>query len=162
MAITLTAPATAFRQTLEAEAATIQQFVDLLQLEQVALSTGKIEDLPAFVDKKAELVARLNALATQRNQSLAEQGFAADRAGVESWCAKYPQEKGVVKAWRRILSLANEARELNRLNGELIQIRMQYNAKALEALQGGKNSFDLYGPDGQSTAPIKRRISDSV
>jgi flagellar biosynthesis protein FlgN len=162
LAITLTAATTAFQQTLDAEGKAIQQFVGLLQLEQVALSTGKIEDLPAFIDKKAELAARLNALATQRNHSLAEQGFAADRAGVESWCAKNPQERSVDNAWQRILSLANEARELNRLNGELIQIRMQYNAKALEALQGGKNSFDLYGPDGQSTAPIKRRISDAV
>lgn len=162
MAITVTVPTTAFQQTLDAEAKAVQQFIGLLQLEQTALSTGKTDELPALIEKKAGLAARLNALAAQRNQSLAEQGFAADLVGVESWCAKNPQEKNVPDAWQQILSLASEARELNRLNGELIQMRMQYNAKALEALQGGKDSFDLYGPDGQSKSPSKRRISDAV
>ncbi len=59
-----------------------------------------------------------------------------------------------------MLSLASQARELNRVNGELIQIRMQYNAQALEALLGGNGSLALYGPDGQNAAPSARRISD--
>ena len=158
----MTTETAAFVQTITAEAEAVQQFVDLLKLEQNTLSSGKTDDLPAFAEQKSKLAINLNSLATQRNTSLAAQGFGVDRTGVESWCAKYPDEKAAKMAWTKILSLAFEARELNRLNGELIQMRMHYNAKALEALQGGRNSLDLYGPDGQSTTAGNRRINDAV
>lgn len=158
----MTTETAAFVQTITAEAEAVQQFVDLLKLEQAALSNGNIDDLPAFAEQKNKLASHLNQFATQRNTSLAAQGFGADRTGVESWCAKYPDDKTGKKAWTKILSLAGEARELNRLNGELIQMRMQYNTKALEALQGGRNSLDLYGPDGHSTTASNRRINDAV
>ncbi len=158
----MTTETAAFVQTITAEADAVQQFVDLLKLEQNTLSSGKTDDLPAFAEQKSKLAINLNSLATQRNTSLAAQGFGVDRTGVESWCAKYPDEKTAKMAWTKILSLAFEARELNRLNGELIQMRMHYNAKALEALQGGRNSLDLYGPDGQSTTAGNRRINDAV
>lgn len=152
----------AFLQTLSAEAEAVRQFVALLKLEQNVLSSGHTDDLPALAEQKSTLALHLNSLATQRNAALAAHGLSADRSGVEAWCAKHPEEKTAGKTWSAILSLAGEARELNRLNGELIQIRMQYNSKALEALQGGRNSLDLYGPDGQSTTPGKRRINDVV
>jgi flagellar biosynthesis protein FlgN len=158
----LTTETAAFLQTITAEVEAVQQFVDLLKLEQGTLSKGKTDDLPAFAEQKSKLALHLNSLATQRNTSLAAQGFVSDRIGVESWCAKYPGQKTAKMAWTKILSLAGEARELNRLNGELIQMRMHYNAKALEALQGGRNSLDLYGPDGQSTTAGNRRINDAV
>jgi flagella synthesis protein FlgN len=158
----LTTETAAFVQTITAEAEAVQQFIDLLKLEQTTLSNGKTDDLPAFAEQKSRLASHLNSLATQRNTSLAAQGFGADRKGVESWCAKYPDKKTAKITWTKILSLAGEARELNRLNGELIQMRMHYNAKALEALQGGRNSLDLYGPDGQSTTAGNRRINDAV
>lgn len=154
--------ANTFLHTITSEAEALKRFVDLLQLEQHALGIGKTEDLPGLAEQKNQLGTALNTLATERNALLGAQGFAADRSGVESWCAKHPHEKGVPKVWANILHLAAEARELNRLNGELIHIRMQYNSNALEALRGGSSSFDLYGPDGQSTTLGSRRINDAV
>jgi flagella synthesis protein FlgN len=151
-----------FLQTLKAEGEAIQQFVDLLKLEQTSLSHRNTEDLPKLAEQKSKLAVHLNSLAAQRNASLETQGFGVDRTGIEAWFAKHPNEKAAANAWSRILSLATEARELNRLNGELIRIRMQYTAKALEALQGGKQLLDLYGPDGQSATPNTRRINDAV
>lgn len=150
------------RQTMVAEAQTVQQFVDLLKLEQSSLSQGDTDALPAYAEQKIALAALLNDFAAQRNAALALLGFKADRAGVEAWCAKHPEEDMAAKAWATVLALAGEARELNRVNGELIRLRMQYNAKALEALRGGASSLDLYGPDGQATTPGHRRINHSV
>ena len=155
-------PAPTLQQTLVAEAQTVQQFVALLTLEQATLGSGNTDDLPGYAEQKVALAARLNALAAQRNATLTAQGLGADRAGIEDWCAKHPAETHAAKAWATILALAGEARELNLLNGELIRLRMQYNAKALEALRGGASSLDLYGPDGQATAPGRRRINHSV
>ncbi len=152
------AEAGVFLQAMTAEVVAVQQFVSLLKLEQTSLSNGNIDNLPEFAEQKSKFSVHLNSLAEQRNTALAAQGFAADRAGIEAWCIKYPEEQNARKAWQKILSLASEARELNRLNGELIQMRLQYISKALEALQSGKKSLDLYGPDGQSTPPDSRRV----
>ena len=150
------------RQTVVAEAQTVQRFVDLLKLEQSSLSRGDTDALPAYAEQKIALAAVLNDFAAQRNAALGVLGFNADRAGIEAWCAKHPDEEIAAKAWATVLSLAGEARELNRVNGELIHLRMQFNAKALEALRGGATSLDLYGPDGQATTPGRRRINHSV
>lgn len=154
----MTADTTAFLQTMTAEAVAVQQFVNLLKLEQTSLSNGNIDNLPEFAEQKSKFSVHLSSLAEQRNTALAAQGLATDRAGIEAWCTKHPEEQNARKAWQKILALASEARELNRLNGELIQMRLQYISKALEALQSGNKSLDLYGPDGQSTTLGNRRI----
>jgi flagella synthesis protein FlgN len=152
----------ALAQTVVAEAQTVERFVELLKLEQGSLSRGDTDSLPGHAEQKMKFAARLNELAAQRNAALACLGYAADRSGIEAWCAKHPAEEIAAKAWVSVIALAGEARELNRLNGELIRLRMQYNAKALEALRGGASSLDLYGPDGQATTPGRQRINHSV
>lgn len=149
-------------QALQEEAAEIQRFTELLKLEQVALSNGNTEELLVFATQKDHCASRINQLATQRNALLTAQGFIADRPGIEAWCAKNPKETLAASVWTSILSLAREAQELNRLNGELIQMRLQYNNKALEALRGQENSLSLYGPDGQSTGQGQQRINHTV
>lgn len=153
---------TAFIQALEAEAEIIAQFIDRLQVEQTALSSGNTDELPVIAEQKNTLAVHLSSFATQRNATLAAEGLAADRPGVEAWCAKHPDGKNAANVWRKILSLAEKARELNRLNGELIQIRLNYNAKALDALRRNEHTLNLYGPDGQSSSPGSRRINDAA
>jgi flagellar biosynthesis protein FlgN len=157
-----TSATAAFLKALAAELEAVKQFIDLLKLEQTELSTGTTDALPGLAERKNTLAVHLSGLAAQRNASLAAQGLAADRVGLEAWCAKHPGEKRAARDWATILALAGEARELIRLNGELINTRMQYNSRALEALRGGNSSLDLYGPDGQSTTPGKRRIIDAA
>ena len=162
MAITRTSGANPLFQALTAEANTVQAFVNLLQIEQTALSKGDTDQLPALVEQKNSIAIQLGTFAEERNALLAAQSYASDRIGIESWCSDHPDETKTSSAWLRILALAAEARELNRINGELIKIRMQYNASALDALLRSENSLDLYGPDGQSKTPSSRRINDAA
>lgn len=149
------------RQTIDGEVTLLAQFVELLHREQVSLTQGVADDLPQLADQKNDLVIQLNQLSAQRAVILEALGLSADRAGIDAWCAQ-AQDPEATDAWQKVLQLATEARELNRVNGELIQIRMQFTTKALEALGGAKNSLELYGPDGQSTKPGSRRINDAV
>lgn len=149
-------------QTLETEADAVAKFVDLLKLEQVALENGDIDNLIAFAQDKTVVSDRLTALAGQRNSALAGLGLSADRAGVEAWLANRPSDIRARDAWARIVAQASEARDLNRLNGTLIQIRMQHNAQALAAIQGASRTLHLYGPDGQTEPLLTRRINDAV
>lgn len=149
------------RQAIEGEARLLERFVELLQREQVSLSRGVAEDLPELAEQKNGLVRQLNELSALRTTLLESRGLSADRTGVDAWCAQ-TRDSNASDAWRSVLRLATEARELNRVNGELIQIRMQFTTKALEALSGAKNSLELYGPDGQSKKAGSRRINDAV
>ena len=48
------------------------------------------------------------------------------------------------------MCLAAHASQLNRFNGELIQVRLRYNQQALHALIGAsQQAAGLYGPNGQ-------------
>jgi flagella synthesis protein FlgN len=153
-------------RTVEAESSAVTRFVALLKLEQAALSQGGVDDLVEFANQKSAVANELTLLANQRNTLLAAQGLAADRAGIETAIAgsikRQPSDTALSRLWSQIILLASEAKELNRLNGELIQIRMQHNSQALEAMQGASRTLHLYGPDGQTTPLISRRINDAA
>lgn len=147
---------------IAAENDVLRQFLALLKDEQTSLSSGATENLSLISEQKSKCALQLNSLAAERNSFLTSHGLLTDRSGVEAWLDTHNEDKVSRAAWENTLLLAAEARELNRINGELIKIRLQYNAKALEALQGGSNSLDLYGPDGQSTPFGNRRINDAA
>lgn len=151
-----------FVPIIEAEVAAVRRFVVLLGLEQEMLIKGEVGTLIALVGEKNGLAAELTALAARRSESLAAAGLTLDRAGMAAWFAAHPKETHARAIWSSLLSLASQARELNRSNGELIQMRMQHNALALETLLGTSTSLSLYGPDGQSTPPSGRCITDSA
>lgn len=153
---------TALLLTLETEADAVSRFVELLKLEQNALASGDIDKIVGFTQDKSTLANELTSLAIQRNSTLAGLGLDADKAGIETWFKRHPPDVRAENAWSRILSLAGEARELNRVNGELIQIRMQHNAQALAAMQGASRSLHLYGPDGQTAPRLSGRINDAA
>lgn len=148
------------RQVIAEETRAIQQFVDLLLVEQKALSSGDTDELPILAEKKTRLADHLNQLAEQRKTALSALGFSGSRDDIAAWCAQNPTEHEVANTWTSVLTLAREARELNRLNGELIKLRMNSTAAALEALRASKSSLDLYGPDGQSAKSVGHRRID--
>ncbi|HNC50938.1 MAG TPA: flagellar protein FlgN [Accumulibacter sp.] len=149
---------TSFLPTIAAEVADMQGFVALLEKEQEMLGKGRTDDLPALVEKKNELAAALASIADRRSQALVAAGLAADRAGMSALLAMQPDADGARGLWSSLLALATRARELNRVNGELIALRMQHNTQALQALLG--TPLGLYGPDGQNTRVGSHRISD--
>ena len=149
-------------QLLAEEAGAIALFVELLKREQAQLSQGQTDELSALAEQKSTLAARLQRLAGLRSDWLASLGYFADRAGIETWLQQHPQETPVAASWAAIMTQAAEARELNRLNGELIELHLQHNARALNALRGGEDSLDLVGPDGQSRTSGSTRINASA
>jgi len=143
------------------EADLVSAFVLLLNEEQEALKLGKADLLPGIVERKAAATGKLAPISAARNSELSRAGLKPDRAGVEAWLEKQPADKLVRQHWQKLQSLAAEAKELNRLNGELIRLRMQNNAKALEILLSNANRQDLYSADGQAAPATSRRIIDS-
>lgn len=145
-----------------AEAALVSGFIRLLEEEQALLKHGDAEALPDVVERKTAKARELAAASGERNRLLNAAGLAADRAGIEGWLTHHPDDAAVRKEWEHLQFLAAEARELNRVNGELIQLRLQNNAQSLEVLLAAANRQDLYGADGQAAQATTRRIIDSA
>ena len=110
--------------TIVSETNAIERFVRLLEQENVFLTEGQIEQLPAIVEEKERVAAQLNELTQQRGHLLDALGFSHDRKGMEAWSAQYPEQKDAIAAWNRTLSLAVQAREQNHINAQLIQLYM--------------------------------------
>lgn len=147
---------------IAAEADVVSAFVLLLQEEQGALKEGHADELAGIIERKSATAQKLAPLSIARNATLAHAGLAPDRDGIEAWLNRQPADKAVRQNWEKLQALAAEARELNRLNGELIRLRMQHNAQALEALLSHASRQDLYSADGQAAAAAPRRIIDSA
>jgi flagella synthesis protein FlgN len=146
-------------RTVAAEADAASKFIELLKLEQKALTIGDIDSLSALIPNKGAIASTLASLAVQRNTLLATHKLAPDRGGIEAWLKQHPAEQRMRTAWSQVLTLAEEAHELNRVNGDLIQMRMQHNAQMLEALLGASKALNLYGPDGKTSSQSAQRIN---
>ena len=149
-------------QLLADERDAIARFIELFKREEASLRQGGSDEIFRLVIEKEALAARLSGITAQRGAWLAGQGLTPDRNGIEAWCASHPEAGEALSTWAEIVALAGEAREVQRLNGELIGLHMRHNAQALEALQRGAKPLDLYGPDGQAKATGERRINDAV
>ncbi|SDI05422.1 flagella synthesis protein FlgN [Propionivibrio dicarboxylicus] len=150
------------RDSLQSERDQFAAFVNVLEQEQDILKRGDTEALPKNVDIKDQLAERLGALAMQRNALLQQLGFPADRPGIEAFCANLPAEKYFATLWAEIIALATRAKEINRVSGALVDLRMHFNSQVLGALQGNPSSSSVYGPDGQTRPHNLGRLNDSA
>jgi flagella synthesis protein FlgN len=151
-----------FLETVTREAEAVAQFIRLLEQEKAFLTAGRTESLVSAAEEKERLAAKLNELTQQRVRYLRDRGFAPDRQGMASWLDEHPGQKETMAAWNRTLSLSGQAKELNRLNGQLIHLHMQYTGQALEVLSRKESRLDLYGPDGRSTTSEIPKIDDAI
>ena len=152
----------AFLETLRQEAEHIECFVRLLEREKTLLTEGRTEALADAIAEKEALAAELNDLTQRRGRHLADAGFSPDRDGMASWAGKHPQQKEAITTWERTLSLAAQAKEQNRLNGQLIGLHQQYTDEALRILLRKENRLDLYAPDGRQAAAEDKQIDAAV
>jgi len=134
------------------EHSTVEAFASILTLETKALTAVSPldEQLPAIVEKKTELIGVLARLEAARDAQLAELGFPAGWSGMELAAST---DTRLAMQWKLLQKAAGRARRVNTNNGELIRVRMDYNQRALKALQVNvPRKVDLYGPDGRVPA----------
>lgn len=151
-----------FAKLLGAEVAAVEQFIQVLQAEQQALTGAQTEKLLELARLKSEKAVQISQLGNRRSQYLSSQGFSSDRSGMEEWLSRHdPSGTGQTgRAWKRLLDLAKEAQELNRANGIMIDAKLRHNQQALAILQSAaRQVVDVYGPDGQTkTSGIGRQL----
>ena len=139
-------------KNLEAELRAYQDFIQALQTEQDALVQGNIDPLLELARIKSEKVVLLSRLAESRTRFLSAQGYAQEHGGMAKWLQ---QQRGggipqIAELWQQLLALAENAQQLNQINGSMIDTRLRNNQQALAILQAAAKQSALYGPDGQT------------
>ncbi len=154
-------PAADLIACLQAEHDAWKGFVTLLETEQQALVSGNTEQLLALVDSKVLAAQSLGKLANERRESLLACGGKVETDGLTSWLQTNAANS--LPVWNGILQLSEQAQQLNRTNGILIQTRLRQNQQALMVLQNATDSTNgLYGPDGQPSMSASGRTLGSV
>ncbi|HYS68556.1 MAG TPA: flagellar protein FlgN [Paraburkholderia sp.] len=137
--------------TLTEEYSAVEAFASILTLETKALTAlSPLELLPPIVEKKTELIGVLAKLEATRDALLAEMGFPVGWPGMEFAAST---DERIAGQWSLLQKAADRARRSNASNGELIRVRMDYNQRALTALQVAvPQKAGFYGPDGRIPA----------
>lgn len=137
--------------SMRAELAAFTTLRDVLVAEQAALLASDVEQVQQFSLRKAKLIEQLGEYAGQRADSLDRQGFERSAEGVQAWIALHRGSAtlDLPVVWQELLDVARDTRRLNESNGYLVQMRMQHNEGALNAMHSATRRLSLYGPDGQ-------------
>lgn len=147
---------------IDEEAGLVTRFAALLRCEQAELKAGNASVLPELTQQKSALIDEINAAANRRNLLLAEAGFALDKTGMAAWLNEHPGERKMRQTWEKMLVVARDIQELNRLNGQLLSIHLSATQEALATLTEQARRSTLYGPNGQTAPLTGHRIIDSA
>lgn len=128
---------------------------ELLQAEQKTLTDGNVDLLPELVSGKARIISEITVLADGRHQALVAIGMEASENSMQGWVDANGND-AEKQQWSSLLALASDVKELNRLNGVLINRHTQTNQQMMSLFNGlvGNN---FYGPDGQSSIKANAR-----
>lgn len=155
----------ALTEVLEHEARHLAQLIDLLKEERSDLVGASSERIDQIAAEKLHRIQALDTYATRRSALLAELGHPQSGAGmIEAIEAGEGLRDRMRTLWSQVTERATVARELNDLNGSLINVRLNAVQGRLTHLQraAGGNSEPLYGADGLSRSEAITRPLGNV
>lgn len=134
---------------LTEELRVVRSFADLLRQEQRLLTENGIDQLPALAEQKSTYALQLNEISEGRRRLLQKSLPVLENAAIQVWLTKNCTPGLVL--WQEIRVMAEQAQQLNHINGELIQMKLRHNQQTLTVLSNAVNKANLYGPDGQTS-----------
>lgn len=137
----------AITQLLTAERDALRNFIALLEREQGMLVENRTDHLLELSEQKSADALDLNKLVDSRRTLLQRDIPQLTGSAIKDWLAKHNAK--AMPLWQEVLTLTERARQLNQVNGQLIQSKLRHNQQALAVLSNAANKANLYGPDGQ-------------
>lgn len=147
--------------SFDKDAALVSSLLNDLQEEQTALISADLDMIERMIDKRVELLQELGAAASSRYDALAAAGFEPNEQGMSAWLEQQSNQM-LDKAWITFQQQLARAKELNRLNGILINKHFQRNQEKLDALNGKSAAPQFYGKNGQAHRANSSRSGFSV
>ena len=134
---------------LSNERQAVLEFIELLRREQGFLTENDIEPLQILAEQKSAHAVKLNSLSEVCRQQLAKISAALNNAEIEAWFKRNNAEGLAI--WQEVRMLAEQAKQINNVNGELIQMKLRNNQQTFAALSRAVSQANLYGADGQTS-----------
>ena len=154
-------PTTSPISTLNAEQQHVTSLLELMKQEQTLLVAADADGLAELTPRKNALLQALAELSAERHAALLAAGCEGSEAGMEPWLA-VGGNTGARSQWEHLLDLARQAKELNRVNGMLINKQLAHNQGVLNAMRmpAGPEAGGVYGASGQTvgSGPSKRFV----
>ncbi len=144
--------------SFEQDAQLAKELLAAIRSEQSALVRADIDAIETLLDEKSALLQRMNTAVTNRYEALAANGFEANEAGMSEWL-KQQAKPALNQAWIAFKKTLIQAKELNRLNGMLINRHFSVNQQLLNHLQGNSSAGDVYGRNGQAKTQSAKRAA---
>lgn len=138
------------------ETKAIDLLLNLLEQEQQSLITGHIQSMSQIIEQKSKALLDINQFAHQRYKTLIHLGFKGNEEGMQQWLNKHAT-KSVQSAWLAAQQALVKGKELNRINGILINKHMQRTQQMLNVIQQKTGNNTLYGANGQATSQVRLR-----
>lgn len=132
---------------LSAERSALLGFIALLEREQAALMENRGDALPELSEQKTAAAIKLNQLAESRRKLLQQNIPKQNTETITSWLRAHSSDG--LPLWQDITALSQRAKQLNQINGELIQMKLRRNQQALTVLSNAVNKAGVYGRNGQ-------------
>ena len=146
--------------TLREEQQVISSMLELMKTEQQLLVSADADGLLTLTPNKLHMAQKAAELSRHRHRALGAAGFVAAESGMEAWLAVDGND-ALRGEWQRLLELARQAKELNRVNGMLVNKQLAHTQGVLNALRGpASGDAGVYGRSGQTMAagPSKRFV----
>lgn len=140
------------------DAQLVGDLLETLSREQASLVMADIDTIESLMEEKAVLLQRINMTAKNRYAELAANGFEANESGMLAWL-KHQAKPTVNQQWLDFQKTLSQAKEMNRLNGVLINKHFNRNQQLLNHLQGNSSAGDVYGKNGQARSYAQARGS---
>ncbi len=138
-----------FVTAINSEKNIVSSFVEVLKKEENILMSGQIDDLDLLVSQKSQLVEQLEVFEKHRAQYLLSLGYTPNKDGMQSWLSKQ-EDIELQTNWDELIGLAEIAKQINEVNGQIISTQQRYNQRAYLSLQSASGNISLYGPKGQA------------
>jgi flagella synthesis protein FlgN len=144
--------------SFEQDAQLVENLLETLSREQTSLVIADIDSIEALIEEKSVLLQSINITAKSRYAALAANGFEPSEVGMLAWL-KHQAKPAINELWESFQKTLNQAKEMNRLNGMLINKHFNRNQQLLSHLQGNSSASDVYGKNGQAKSQSPSRGS---
>lgn len=144
--------------SFEQDAQLVENLLETLSREQTSLVIADIDSIEALIEEKSVLLQSINTTAKSRYAALAANGFEPSEVGMLAWL-KHQAKPAINELWESFQKTLNQAKEMNRLNGMLINKHFNRNQQLLSHLQGNSSASDVYGKNGQAKSQSPSRGS---
>jgi flagellar biosynthesis protein FlgN len=141
---------------LNQDAVLLNSLVSVLLKEQASLVTMDIDAIEKLLDEKAVLLQKITQATKARHLALGQAGFDANENGMPAWVSKNGRAQDQA-TWQTFQQQLARAKELNRVNGQMINQHFKRNQLTLNQLQGRPANTGVYGPNGQTTTSNQSR-----